>query len=359
MNRRTRSRTHPRRRSRARPNESGAVTNLRQSYRSGGGAQPGLRTDRGARASAGQAAFSPLLLRLTVCGVLFVVLVALKLLLPGPMTAVRGTLSSWLVRDADFEEAFSSVGRAVSGEKGVLGSLENAYVSVFGETEAEEVSADTVLTDEPSAKEAEEKKEIRPETEPAAEPTEEPAAEQTEEPAAEQTEEPAAEPADAPADEAAEIAAAVPEPKAADVLDYPSHASVERRVLGFDHAAPVSGTLTSPFGWREHPKTGLTTFHYGVDIGVAEGTEVDCFADGTVGVVGVSTELGNYLTVHHRNGFTTLYGHLKRASVSTGDELKLGDKVGEAGSTGNATGPHLHFELHDGEVYLDPLCYLS
>ena len=86
-------------------------------------------------------------LRTVVCGAIFVALVALKLLLPGGMAEVRSTLGAWLVRDADFVSAFSAVGRAVSGEDGVLDSLENAYIAVFGgeQQEAEEVAG--VVTD--------------------------------------------------------------------------------------------------------------------------------------------------------------------------------------------------------------------
>ena len=74
---------------------------------------------------------------------------------------------------------------------------------------------------------------------------------------------------------------------------------------------------------------------------------------------GDSVELGNYLTVHHENGVLTLYGHLSRVTVTSGDKVSRGDKLGEAGHTGNATGTHLHFELRDGEVYLNPEYYLS
>ena len=78
-----------------------------------------------------------------------------------------------------------------------------------------------------------------------------------------------------------------------------------------------------------------------------------------MGVVAQSVELGNYLTVHHANGILTLYAHCSRITVHSGDAVRLGDKLAETGSTGNATGPHLHFEVHDGEDCLDPAYYLS
>ena len=244
-------------------------------------------------------------LRTIVCGAIFVALVGLKLVLPGSLASVRGTLGSWLVRDADFVSAFSAVGHAVSGEGGVLDSLEDAYVAVFGAEKATEVSGSA---------------EVEAESE-----------------------------GEAQSDGA----------QLTETRDYPGHAVAEQRVLGFDYAAPLAGEVTSPFGWREHPASGREAFHYGVDIAADEGAAISCFADGTVGVVGESVELGKYLTVHHENGVLTLYGHCSRITVSSGAAVKRGDKLAEAGSTGNATGTHLHFELHDGEDYLNPQYYLS
>ncbi|MBE6908431.1 MAG: M23 family metallopeptidase [Ruminococcaceae bacterium] len=259
-------------------------------------------------------------LRALFCGALFVSLVALKLLLPGALAPLRGTLGAWLARDADFTSAFSAVGHAVSGEGGVLDSLEDAYVAVFGASEAEEVSGSAEI-------------EAEPETTPNAE----------------------TEPVEAGPEE-------TPQPKetssAIGNRALPEHVAAEQHVLGFDYAAPLAGEVTSGFGWRVHPQTGREAFHYGVDIAADEGAEIDSFADGTVGVVADSVELGKYLTVHHDNGILTLYAHCSRITVSSGEAVRRGDKLAEAGSTGNATGAHLHFEIHDGEEYLNPAYYL-
>lgn len=236
-------------------------------------------------------------LRTVVCGGVFVVLVALKLLLPEAMAAVRGTVGAWLVRDADFVSAFAAVGRAVSGE---ARALEDAYVAVFGAEETD------------GAREASGAAEIE---------------------------------AEEGADD--ELAA-----------DYPEHAVAERRALGFDCAAPLEGVVTSPFGWRVHPDTGAEAFHYGVDIAADEGADIAAFADGVVGVVADSAVLGKYLTVHHADGKLTLYAHCSRVTAVSGAEVRRGDKLAEVGQTGNATGPHLHFELRDGEDWLDPARYL-
>ena len=235
-----------------------------------------------------------------ICGILFVALIALKLVMPGNLGTVRETLAQWLVRDADFVSAFSAVGRAVSGEGGIADSLSDAYVAVFGANEAKEVSGDLIGVEIPGG-------------------------------------------------EAAALLAQ---------RELPEFAVREQHILGFDYVSPLAGETTSPFGWREHPTTGKETFHYGVDLAASEGTDIACFADGTVGVVGDNVELGKYVTVNHENGFSTLYAHCSAVKVKPGTEVKKGETVACVGSTGNATGAHLHFEIHDGEEYLNPGYYL-
>lgn len=260
-----------------------------------------------ARGQEGTGTAAGTLLRSVVCGVIFVLLITLKLLLPGNLAGVRGTVGQWLVRDADFTAAFSAVGRAVSGESGAIRALNDAYLAVLGQKgEAQEVSGSV---DDLSAQDAE-----------------------SEQSAAEST---------LPARELPEQAAAEPHP------------------LSFSYCTPLNGEMTSPFGWREHPVTGAEAFHYGVDIAAEDGTAIACFADGTVGAVGESTTLGKYLTVNHADGVSTLYAHCSLITAASGAEVSQGQKIAEVGHSGNATGPHLHFEVHDGEAYLDPAGYLA
>ena len=95
-----------------------------------------------------------------------------------------------------------------------------------------------------------------------------------------------------------------------------------------------------------------------MDIAGEEGASVACFADGSVGTVGESNILGNYVTVNHEGGFSTLYAHCSAITASAGQSVKKGDAIAKVGSTGNATGSHLHFEVHDGEEYLNPVYYV-
>ena len=99
--------------------------------------------------------------------------------------------------------------------------------------------------------------------------------------------------------------------------------------------------------------------HDGVDLAADTGTAIACFADGTVTAVGESSSYGKYCTVTHANGCTTLYAHCGRISVSSGAAVKKGEKLGEVGETGMATGPHLHFEITENGQLVNPLKYLT
>lgn len=141
--------------------------------------------------------------------------------------------------------------------------------------------------------------------------------------------------------------------------DLPENVSMRQSILGFDHETPVKGVLSSNFGYREHGGgRGAVPLRRGSG-GRHRGTAIACFADGTVTAVGESSSYGKYCTVTHANGCTTLYAHCSRISVSSGAAVKEGEKLGEVGETGMATGPHLHFELQKDGVYLNPIYYVE
>ena len=128
--------------------------------------------------------------------------------------------------------------------------------------------------------------------------------------------------------------------------------------------------MTSGFGYRIHPISQTDLFHYGVDLDAPEGSAIHAFARGTVAVVGQSSSLGNYVTVDHPGGFSTLYAHCRRVTASQGQQVRPGDPIAEqtvrqgdllaeVGQTGSATGPHLHFELHRGREYINPIYYVA
>ena len=121
---------------------------------------------------------------------------------------------------------------------------------------------------------------------------------------------------------------------------------------------PVSGEITSPYGYRVHPIFGTTIYHSGIDIGVDEGTPVHA-ADG--GVVVWSGWMGGYgyaVVIDHGNGLSTLYGHNSELAVDEGQSVAKGQVISYAGSTGNSTGPHVHFEVRANGDPVDPMGYL-
>lgn len=114
---------------------------------------------------------------------------------------------------------------------------------------------------------------------------------------------------------------------------------------------PVYGTVTSPFGLREHPVTGAGDFHTGMDIAAPEGADIFAAYPGAVAEVGSSDIYGNYITLDHGGGFTTRYCHCSKVLAKEGQRLPAGARIAEVGSTGMVTGPHLHFEARvDGDL---------
>ena len=142
--------------------------------------------------------------------------------------------------------------------------------------------------------------------------------------------------------------------------DLPEGVRMEQAVLGFAYASPLpEAAVSSEFGYREHPVQGEERFHYGVDLAAESGTPVACFADGSVTAVGESSSYGKYLIVAHEGGYATLYAHCSAVTVSSGSAVKRGQEIAKVGETGMATGPHLHFELHEGSSYLNPIYYVA
>ena len=122
---------------------------------------------------------------------------------------------------------------------------------------------------------------------------------------------------------------------------------------------PVSGTITSPFGWRSNPFGGGPEFHQGLDIAAPIGTTVTAAAAGTVIMAQWYDGYGNYILIDHGNHYSTGYGHLSAIYVSVGQVVQRGQAIGAVGSTGVSTGPHLHFEVRIDGKPVDPAPRLS
>ena len=236
------------------------------------------------------------LFRLTVCAVIFSLAVVIKLLAPNLMENYRGTILQLMGENTDFVEVFSAVGRAMGGD--VEEALNEAYVAVFGPQTDEETAVPILAAQEISA-------------------------------------------------------------TAYTAENTPAQAQLLQEVLGFAYQTPVQGTLSDGFGYRKHPVSGTERFHYGLDIAAEEGSVITAFAAGTVTAIGEASDLGKYVEIVHPNGYSTLYAHCSRVTASNGQTVAPGDPIAEVGQTGQATGPHLHFELHRNTTYLNPIYYVE
>ena len=122
---------------------------------------------------------------------------------------------------------------------------------------------------------------------------------------------------------------------------------------------PCSYTsITSPFGYRDSPTTGASTYHQGVDLDTGTGWPVVATRAGIVSFAGWGNAAGNWVKINHQDGFTSVYMHLSSISVSSGQVVSAGQQIGLTGSTGVSTGDHLHFGIMLNGVYVNPCNYV-
>jgi murein DD-endopeptidase MepM/ murein hydrolase activator NlpD len=146
--------------------------------------------------------------------------------------------------------------------------------------------------------------------------------------------------------------------KASELRFYPgARFSPEERslFLGLLFRFPLpAGVITSGFGLRESPITGRLSKHNGLDIAAPAGTDVYAAREGKVSETGVDEVLGQYIVIAHEGGFSTVYGHLSARLVRLNEEVDSGRIIGSVGSSGESTGPHLHFEVRNRGESRDP-----
>ena len=295
--------------------------------------------------------------QLLLCLVLFFTVFIGKGVFPERVEQVSGQLLSHLTRNTDFRGLLAELGETLAEQENLLGELGEFCIEVFGPGEpavpaaalgvismearqaelnnAQRLTISLGSAPEPWCSAFREKTETVPEQEVAAEdiPTEKP-----------------------PAIPAAGTVLLEVEPPE---RGLPVNHTVNKLSLGgLETAAPLTGTLWSGYGYRDHPIDGAYKFHSGVDLGADMGTPISAFADGVVEYVGQSKSYGNYLQLDHGSGVKSFYAHCSQVLVRQGERVSLGDCVARVGDTGNATGPHLHFEVKCGGQYVDPSYYL-
>lgn len=284
------------------------------------------------------------ILQLLVSGSIFLLVAAGKLLLPEMANVWGQHLSQAMNQNLDVTEVFSAVGRAFAPESDLRQSLDYAWQTVFPDSSIE-TGDSSALPDS----------------------SEEPISVTSTDTAADSRESPESDGADSAQSDGADSAqsygadSAQSEDNSIWYTDenLPDNVSMAQCLLDFDYCTPVKGTLTSEFGYREHPLEGEERFHYGIDLAADTGTAIQCFADGTVTALGESSSYGQYLIVTHAGGYSTLYAHCSKLIASSGSDVEKGETIAEVGETGNTTGPHLHFELHQGSMYLNPIYYVE
>ncbi|MEN6617172.1 MAG: M23 family metallopeptidase [Syntrophorhabdus sp.] len=144
------------------------------------------------------------------------------------------------------------------------------------------------------------------------------------------------------------------------VIEIKNYISSQHDIyMATPRGAPMKGSISSYFGMRDHPVTGVRAMHTGLDIRAPESSPVVATADGIVGYSASSSGNGNMIVIEHGQGYATAYAHLKENFVSVGQVIKKGQRIAASGSTGTSTGPHLHYEVWKNGKQLNPLPFLK
>ena len=150
-----------------------------------------------------------------------------------------------------------------------------------------------------------------------------------------------------------EVIEVVEETSENDVVEYIEEEEVEEVEEEFNFTNPLrSGTLTSRYGTR------WGRLHAGIDIANSTGTAIYAAQSGDITFAGWSGNYGNLIIIQHSNGYETYYAHCSSILVSVGDKVEQGQLIGKVGCTGNATGPHVHFEIRLNGNVVDPYTYI-
>ena len=274
------------------------------------------------------------LIQLFVCLVLFLTVYIGKEVWPSKIARTGEQLLAVIHMNTDFRAAFAQLGQAMAQEESMIGELGEFCVSVFApqpeKTDSE--MSDGVLHPEEAAADFDVPQENQT------------------------AEEKGLPPAEHKALQVGDVVG--PSEYAGGQL--PEGYSEQWLYLGeMETVTPVYGAVTSQFGYRDHPTIGRYAAHGGVDIAADKGTEVVAFAAGTVKSIGDSEDYGLWLQIEHANGVTTFYSHCNGFCVKEGDSVEAGERVAYVGTTGNSTGPHLHFEIKLNGVRLDPMYYIE
>ena len=336
-------------------NQTAQASSYRKNFRFSG-TQSGRRTQK-------KTTERVRLFQLLICLALFLAVFIRKGVFPTKIIQVRDDILSMISSDTDFRAAFSQLGESLTAEGTIFEKLGDFCVEVFGS----EPTPSESLTSNPAPQVASllktESQFLSINSDPQA--LSDHFFEQT------STEPPLklqlnqdleTKPATVPEEVPAVVAAAGTVLLKSDYSgpSLPEHYTMDQLSLGdLETTTPVLGHINSIYGYRDHPINGEYQFHGGVDIGGQTGEAIHAFAAGTVEYIGQDASYGLYLQLNHGNGVKTFYAHCKSICVKKGQRVALGEKIGTVGSSGAATGPHLHLELKFNQTHLNPVYYIQ
>ncbi len=296
---------------------------------------------RAVRKSANEQIMSTRLMQLVFCLIIFTTVYATQGVFPYKIQRLGENITTLVTTSVDVQQAFSDLGEALSEGESVIGELGNFCVAVFGgegEETAVAISASSPEVDVPQEPAVYESVVIEPlEVE----------------------------------DVVTEMEVIQDEPAIMAVGQVYMAAKEDLRTLpvgytydmlslgGMERTTPVMGVISSGFGYRIHPLSGSDTVHNGVDIVGEIGDPICAFSSGMVEYIGYSDTYGNYFRIDHGNGVKSFYAHCNELYVNKGDVVAVGGTVATLGSTGDVTGPHLHFELLCNDIHIDPALYID
>lgn len=304
------------------------------------------------------------IIRLITCTAVLIAAIAAKSFFPEKVAEYAETILPMMENNFDYKAVAQTLGETISGEQTITQAMGEIYVIAFGGGKGEDLKVDqdgaqTQLT--PALTPLQQLHEgaariltQRVSPQPQQVPDQEGGTEETREQETQQAEN----------NQTAETTNTVVEAfllnqQQFSDYDLPTNVTYEMPELGITYGCPRAGTVSSSFGYRSHPMQNTVSFHYGTDIAADTGDAVVAFANGTVIAVADSVSSGLNVSISHDNGVVSRYAHCNEIYVSEGDTVNMGDKIAAAGATGNATGPHLHFELSVNGMYVNPEYYLN
>jgi murein DD-endopeptidase MepM/ murein hydrolase activator NlpD len=301
-------------------------------------------------------------IKLFICVGLFAVAALIKLLFPSTLTVIGDKINSVV----NYKAALTSLGEGISGQKSFTAALGEAFTYAFTGEAVVEKKEDQPSPSNGQATKAASDSAAENDTEQTVPDPAVSAANVTEDAAAafsEETDGETSETAAADTDSENNVSNAIISAfiqSQEEYSDYaiPAGVTYDMPKINMAYQSPLAGVVSSSFGYRIHPTANTVKFHYGTDIAAKKGKAITAFTDGKVIATGDSSTLGKYVIISHGD-IESEYAHCDSVCVTSGQTVKMGDKIATVGDTGNATQTCLHFELKVSGQNVNPEYYVQ